>query len=124
MNSKVSWAPLAFDILAVLAQLSGALLWPLLQVIIMMLVVVMIVMMLRIMTMMPIKYSGSAAEHLSICGGGTPKTLGNHYRGDHHHDIPLSIAIRCNPLQSYALQLNSSSWKQNERCSWPPVGGS
>ena len=32
INSNVSWVPLAFDILAVLAQLSGALLWPLLQV--------------------------------------------------------------------------------------------
>ena len=111
MNSKVSWAPLAFDILAVLAQLSGALLWPLLQVIIIMVIVVMIVMMIMIMTMMPIKYSGSAAEHLSICGGGTPETLGNHYRGDHHHEIPLSIAIHCNLMQSFGLQLDSSSWK-------------
>ena len=32
INSNVSWVPLAFDILAVVAQLSGALLWPLLQV--------------------------------------------------------------------------------------------
>ena len=35
MFSNISWAPLALDILAVLAQLSGALLWPLLQVLVM-----------------------------------------------------------------------------------------
>ena len=40
--SNVSWAPLAFDFLAVVAQLSGALLWPLLQVILMVIMTVMI----------------------------------------------------------------------------------
>ena len=51
VNSKVSWAPMAFDVLAVVAQLSGALLWPLLQVILMvvMVTIVMVVMMRVVM---------------------------------------------------------------------------
>ena len=53
-NSKVSWARMAFDILAVVAQLSGALLWPLLQVIIMMVIgMVWVIMMVnRVIVMM------------------------------------------------------------------------
>ena len=51
VNSKVSWAPMAFDVLAVVAQLSGALLWPLLQVILMVVMVMVVVMRMVVIRM-------------------------------------------------------------------------
>ena len=51
VNSKVSWAPMAFDVLAVVAQLSGALLWPLLQVILMVVMVMVVVMRMVVIVM-------------------------------------------------------------------------
>ena len=51
VNSKVSWAPMAFDVLAGVAQLSGALLWPLLQVILMVVMVMVVVMRMVVIRM-------------------------------------------------------------------------